>query len=109
MRWNYLALANKKSLAGNPPESSTPKSGSWGGWYIQAISAYAPSRGGAPVMEYLYSDEGQQAWMKGYCVPAPGRPALAQRRLGGPARADASGGHRRERRDPLIGPTRRWP
>lgn len=72
MRWNYLALANKESLAGNPPiEIVYPKSGSWGGWYIQAISAYAPHPAAARLwMEYLYSDEGQQAWMKGYCVPA---------------------------------------
>ncbi len=72
MRWNYLALANKESLAGNPPiEIVYPKSGAWGGWYIQAISAYAPHPAAARLwMEYLYSDEGQQAWMQGYCVPA---------------------------------------
>lgn len=72
IRWNYLALANKETTAGNPPiEIVYPKSGAWGGWYIQAISAYAPHPAAARLwMEYLYSDEGQQAWMKGYCVPA---------------------------------------
>lgn len=70
--WNYLALAQKEELAGNPPvEIIYPTSGSWGGWYIQAISAYAPHPAAARLwMEYLYSDEGQQAWMQGYCVPA---------------------------------------
>ncbi len=72
IRWNYLALANKETTAGNPPiEIVYPKSGAWGGWYIQAVSAYAPHPAAARLwMEYLYSDEGQQAWMKGYCVPA---------------------------------------
>ncbi len=70
--WNYLSLAQKETLAGNPPvEIVYPKSGAWGGWYIQAISAYAPHPAAARLwQEYLYSDEGQQAWMKGYCVPA---------------------------------------
>ena len=38
--------------------------------YIQAISAYAPHPNAAKLwMEYLYSDEGQLLWMKGYCHP----------------------------------------
>ena len=38
--------------------------------YVQAISKYAPHPNAAKLwMEYLYSDEGQNAWMKGYCVP----------------------------------------
>ena len=38
--------------------------------YVQAISKYAPHPNAAKLwMEYLYSDEGQNAWLKGYCVP----------------------------------------
>ena len=38
--------------------------------YVQAISAYAPHPNAAKLwMEYLYSDEGQIAWLKGYCNP----------------------------------------
>jgi putative spermidine/putrescine transport system substrate-binding protein len=40
------------------------------GVYVQAISAYAPHPNAAKLwMEYLYSDEGQLTWMKGYCHP----------------------------------------
>ena len=38
--------------------------------YVQAISAYAPHPNAAKLwMEYLYSDEGQLIWLKGYCHP----------------------------------------
>ena len=38
--------------------------------YVQAISAYAPHPNAAKLwMEYLYSDEGQNVWLKGYCNP----------------------------------------
>jgi len=38
--------------------------------YVQAISAYAPHPNAAKLwMEFLYSDEGQTLWMKGYCHP----------------------------------------
>ena len=38
--------------------------------YVQAISEYAPHPNAAKLwMEYLYSDEGQNVWLKGYCIP----------------------------------------
>jgi putative spermidine/putrescine transport system substrate-binding protein len=47
-----------------------PKTGVVAGVYIQAISAYAPHPNAAKLwMEYLYSDEGQLGWLKGYCHP----------------------------------------
>jgi putative spermidine/putrescine transport system substrate-binding protein len=71
-QWNYLALANKDSFAGNPPlEIVYPSSVNWGGFYLQAVSAYAPQPAAARLwQEFLYSDEGQLIWMKGYCAPA---------------------------------------
>ncbi len=71
MRWDYNALADKDALAGNPTiEVVIPKSGIIAGVYIQAISAYAPHPNAAKLwMEYLYSDEGQLLWLKGYCHP----------------------------------------
>lgn len=71
-QWNYLALANADSFAGNPPlEIVYPASVNWGGYYLQAISAYAPHPAAARLwQEYLYSDEGQLTWMKGYCTPS---------------------------------------
>ena len=69
--WTYNGLADKDSLAGNPPiEVVVPTSGRFGGMYVQAISAFAPHPNAAKLwMEYLYSDEGQNAWLKGYCNP----------------------------------------
>jgi putative spermidine/putrescine transport system substrate-binding protein len=71
LRWDYNALADKDSLKGNPNiEVVIPKSGVIAGVYIQAISAYAPHPNAAKLwMEYLYSDAGQLAWLKGYCHP----------------------------------------
>jgi putative spermidine/putrescine transport system substrate-binding protein len=70
--WTYNALADKDSLKGNPPiEVVVPTTGRFGGLYVQAISKYAPHPNAAKLwMEYIYSDEGQNAYLKGYCVPA---------------------------------------
>jgi len=47
-----------------------PKTGVVAGVYVQAISAFAPHPNAAKLwMEYLYSDEGQIGWLKGYCHP----------------------------------------
>jgi putative spermidine/putrescine transport system substrate-binding protein len=71
LRWDYNALADKDSLKGNPPISViVPSKGVLAGVYVQAISAYAPHPNAAKLwMEYLYSDEGQLGWLKGYCHP----------------------------------------
>jgi putative spermidine/putrescine transport system substrate-binding protein len=69
--WDYNLMAWRDSLNGNPPmEIVVPKSGVVAGVYLQAISAYAPHPNAAKLwMEYLYSDEGQIGWLKGYCHP----------------------------------------
>ena len=71
INWDYLALAAVDSFAGNPKAVIViPATGRIGGFYIQAISAYAPHPNAAKLwMEFLYSDEGQTIWMKGYCHP----------------------------------------
>ncbi|SHO61101.1 putative spermidine/putrescine transport system substrate-binding protein [Pseudoxanthobacter soli DSM 19599] len=71
IRWDYNALADRDTLNGNPGvEVVVPKTGVVAGVYVQAISAYAPHPNAAKLwMEYLYSDEGQLAWLKGYCHP----------------------------------------
>jgi len=69
--WDYNALAGADGMGGNPPiEVVVPTDGRLAGVYVQAISAYAPHPNAAKLwMEYLYSDEGQLLWMKGYCHP----------------------------------------
>lgn len=71
MRWNYNAMSNRDKTAGNPKiEVIIPKSGVIAGVYVQAISAYAPHPNAAKLwMEFLYSDEGQVIWLKGYGYP----------------------------------------
>ena len=66
LAWNYNALGDQQSLAGNPPLEIDYPSPSIGGAYVQAISAYAPHPNCAKVwMEVIHSDQGQIAWIKG--------------------------------------------
>ncbi len=73
IRWTYNALSNRDTTAasGGPAiEVVVPKSGRFAGVYVQAISAYAPHPNAAKLwQEFLYSDEGQNVWLKGYCHP----------------------------------------
>ena len=71
VRWDYNALADRDTLKGNPKiDVVVPKNGVVAGVYVQAISAFAPHPNAAKLwIEYLYSDEGQLAWLKGYCHP----------------------------------------
>ncbi len=71
IRWDYNALSNRDKSAGNPEIAVViPAKGVIAGVYIQAISAYAPHPNAAKLwMEFLYSDEGQLIWLKGYGHP----------------------------------------
>ncbi len=71
LTWDYLALAGQDGFNGNPKTTVVvPKSGRYAGIYLQAISVYAPHPNAAKLWEeYLYSDEGQLEWLKGYCHP----------------------------------------
>ena len=73
IRWTYNALSNRDTTAasGGPAiEVVVPKSGRFAGVYVQGISAYAPHPNAAKLWEeFLYSDEGQNIWLKGYCHP----------------------------------------
>ncbi|MBF8282875.1 MAG: ABC transporter substrate binding protein precursor [Anaerolineales bacterium] len=81
IRWTYNALSNRDALAGNPPiEVVVPASGRFAGVYVQAVSAYAPHPAAARLwMEFLYSDEGQTLWLKGYCHPIRYEDLLARK------------------------------
>jgi len=73
IRWTYNALSSRDASAasGGPViQVVVPASGRFGGVYVQAISAYAPHPNAAKLwQEFLYSDEGQNIWLKGYCHP----------------------------------------
>jgi putative spermidine/putrescine transport system substrate-binding protein len=71
IRWTYNALSNRDIAAGNPPiEVVVPRSGRFAGTYVQAIAKVAPHPNAARLwMEFLYSDEGQNIWLRGYCHP----------------------------------------
>ena len=71
MEWNYLSLANRDALAGNPElEIIVPQTGVMAGPYAGAISAYAPHPNAAKLWwEFVMSDEGQLLYLKGYAYP----------------------------------------
>jgi putative spermidine/putrescine transport system substrate-binding protein len=72
MEWDYLGLANRDALAGNPPlEIIVPSSGVLGGPYAGAISAYAPHPAAARLWwNFVMSDEGQNLYLEGYAHPS---------------------------------------
>ncbi len=73
IRWTYNALSSRDASAasGGPRiEVVVPTSGRFGGVYVQGISKFAPHKNAAKLWEeFLYSDEGQNIWLKGYCHP----------------------------------------
>ncbi len=72
IRWDYLLLAARDSFGGNPAVTvNVPKSGSYAGYYCQAISKFAPNPNAAKLwQEFLYTDEVQLLFLKGYTHPA---------------------------------------
>lgn len=72
LRWDYLALADRDTLAGNPEVGFLiPDSVSLGGPYASAINATGPHPFAARLWaEYFMGDEGQLLYLKGYAHPA---------------------------------------
>jgi putative spermidine/putrescine transport system substrate-binding protein len=70
--WDYLSLGYKQANASKVEiEVVVPKEAKpFGNYYCQAISAYAPNPQTARLwMEYVYSDEGQLAFLGGFAHP----------------------------------------
>lgn len=72
INWDYLSLGYKKQAAGKAeiavliPKEAPP----YGNFYCQAISTFAPHPNTAKLwQEYVYSDEGQLAFLGGYAHP----------------------------------------
>ena len=72
IRWDYLLLAARDGFKNNPSVTvNIPLHGRYAGPYFQAINKTAPNPSAAKLWEeYLYSDEGQLLFLKGYTHPA---------------------------------------
>jgi putative spermidine/putrescine transport system substrate-binding protein len=69
--WDYLNVAQGAKLKGKMSwKTVVPAGAVVGGYYVQAISKDAPHPAAARLWEeYLYSDEGQNLWLKGSARP----------------------------------------
>ena len=69
--WDYLNLAYIKEFPSAKIKVSLPSDGVYGAHYCQAINASAPHPYAARLwQEFLYSDQGQLLWLKGFSHPA---------------------------------------
>jgi ABC-type Fe3+ transport system substrate-binding protein len=88
--WDYLNASFTETFAaeGVEWEVNVPSDGLFGGYYSQAISKFAPHPAAARLwQEFLYSDEGQNIWLKGGARPV----RLPSMEEAGTADADALG------------------
>jgi len=69
--WDYLNVAQGVKLKGKMDwKTFVPAGAVVGGYYVQAINVDAPHPAAARLwQEYLYSDEGQNLWLKGGARP----------------------------------------
>jgi putative spermidine/putrescine transport system substrate-binding protein len=69
--WDYLSVAQGVKLTGKIDwKTVVPANAVVGSYYVQSISADAPHPAAARLwQEYLYSDEGQNLWLKGGARP----------------------------------------
>ena len=69
--WDYLNLAYIKEFPAANWKVTVPSDGVYGAYYCQAINAHAPHPWSARLWEeFLYSDQGQLLFLKGYSHPA---------------------------------------
>ena len=69
--WDYLNLAYGKNFPASKITTVIPSDGVYGAHYCQAVNATAPHPWAARLwQEFLYSDQGQLLWLKGYSHPA---------------------------------------
>ncbi|MGH2934840.1 MAG: extracellular solute-binding protein [Gaiellaceae bacterium] len=69
--WDYLNLAYVKEFPAANWTVTIPADGVYGSYYCQATNAHAPHPWAVRLWEeFLYSDQGQLIWLKGYSHPA---------------------------------------
>ena len=80
--WDYLNLAYKKEFPAVRWTTVVPSDGVYGSFYCQAVNATAPHPNAAKLwMEFLYSDQGQLIWLKGYSHPARFRDLVKHKKV----------------------------
>lgn len=81
--WDYLGLGFRDSLKGKPNLSVViPSDGSLAGPYVSIVNKTAPDPYAARLwMEYIFSDEGQLFYLKGYAHPARYQTLVAQNKV----------------------------
>ncbi len=69
--WDYLNVAQGAKLKGKMDwKTFVPDNAAVGGYYVQAVNKDAPHPAAARLwQEFLYSDEGQNLWLKGGARP----------------------------------------
>ena len=69
--WDYLNLGYGPEFPAANWKTNVPTDGVYGAYYCQAINATAPNPWAARLWnEFLYSNQGQLLWLKGYSHPA---------------------------------------
>jgi putative spermidine/putrescine transport system substrate-binding protein len=69
--WDYNQLGYRKTYTNFKWAVTIPKTGAYAGYYCQAINATAPHPWAARLWEeFLFSDQGQLLWLKGFTHPA---------------------------------------
>lgn len=81
--WDYLGLGFRDALKGKPNLSVViPSDGSLAGPYVSIVNKTAPDPFAARLwIEYIFSDEGQLFYLKGYAHPARYKTLVAQNKV----------------------------
>ncbi|HVB72343.1 MAG TPA: extracellular solute-binding protein [Ktedonobacteraceae bacterium] len=81
--WDYLGLGFRDQLAGKPNLSVViPSDASLAGPYVSIVNKTAPDPYAARLwIEYIFSDEGQLFYLKGYAHPARYQTLVAQNKV----------------------------
>ncbi|HEU5278876.1 MAG TPA: ABC transporter substrate-binding protein, partial [Gaiellaceae bacterium] len=80
--WDYLNIAYGKNFPAAKIRTVIPSDAVYGAHYCQAINATAPHPWAARLwQEFLYSDQGQLLWLKGYSHPALFADLIARKKV----------------------------
>ena len=80
--WDYNNFAYVKEFPAANWKVVLPSDGQYGGYYCQAINAAAPHANAARLWEeFIYSDQGQLLYLKGYAHPARFADIVARRAI----------------------------